>query len=221
MFALAAQTQNAGTDHTPAWLAFIAAVVVALLAAITAELRQRKSLAAEAKRHEESVNGENTRHAASLNHDREMRAVDELRAVYDDACVAWAEMTNQLSLLSTALTAYCRDAVNLEPDAAMQRFDETILQPLMKLAQTHMALSDQANRLALRVGKDDASARALYSMADELVGFMESFSSSVPFELDDLPEVIVDSAGFARMRAHLEDFHVGAARYMRVPLAIE
>ncbi len=66
---------SGGTDQTPAWLTFIGALTIALVAAGTAQWRQR----------------------VQLRYDREIRDLEELRALLDE-CARMAGTTNQLLL---------------------------------------------------------------------------------------------------------------------------
>jgi hypothetical protein len=61
-------------DHTAAWLAFVGALLVAIIAAGTAQWRQAVALKAERERLDDQ-----------LRHDRELKDLEELRVVLDAA----------------------------------------------------------------------------------------------------------------------------------------
>jgi hypothetical protein len=89
------------TDDTGPILAFVGAVLVALIAAYTAGRRQARALAAESGRL-----------AQQLEHDREMADLADTRARFDDAAVALHDASVALSGLEGALftggASFCR-----------------------------------------------------------------------------------------------------------------
>jgi hypothetical protein len=84
-----AQAQQAA-DHTPAWLAFAGALAVAIIAAMTAHLRQRAELTAERDRLDDQLAAERDRHAERLEHERSLNDLEELRTVLDAAAAQLA-----------------------------------------------------------------------------------------------------------------------------------
>ena len=68
-------------DHTAAWLAFVGAVLVALIAAGTAQWRLRRQLSDEAKRLKDQLDEESGRLTRQLEHDRQMSDTADLRHV--------------------------------------------------------------------------------------------------------------------------------------------
>jgi hypothetical protein len=73
------------TDYVAPILAFVAALIVAILTAITTSRRQTHQLAEDARRQERVLDAERGRLDAQLSHDREMADVADLRNVLDDA----------------------------------------------------------------------------------------------------------------------------------------
>lgn len=72
------------TDHTGPILAFVGAILVALLTAYTADRRQRAALDAEDERQRTALNAEAQRLRARLDHERSMEDVRDLRRVVTD-----------------------------------------------------------------------------------------------------------------------------------------
>ena len=73
------------TSYVAPILAFVGAVLVATIAAVTAGRRQRQALAAEGLRHRQSLEAENNRHDAQLAHARELADLADLRLLLDEA----------------------------------------------------------------------------------------------------------------------------------------
>lgn len=107
--------------------ALIGALLVAIIAAVTANRRLTKQLAAE-----------HARHAAELNHDRELADLSDLRALFDEAALA----------LSDVERAYA----HMIPPA-----DEV---PIDERARCQRLLDVLAARLHVRLGNTDAIATA-------------------------------------------------------------
>jgi hypothetical protein len=72
-------------DHLPAWLAFVGAIVVAVVAAATAQWRLHVSNKADKARLDAQLAAEGVRHAERLAHERTLKDLEELRGVLDAA----------------------------------------------------------------------------------------------------------------------------------------
>lgn len=92
MVAVVAVAGATSTDETAPILAFVAAILVALVAAYTAGHRQDRALAAERERLR-----------LQLGHEREIADLADVRALFDNAATILAETSRALSGLESAL----------------------------------------------------------------------------------------------------------------------
>jgi hypothetical protein len=103
-------------EPTPA-LTLIGALVLATIAAETAETRQLRQIAAEAERQARSLEAERERHLATLAHDRELADLAHLRALLDQAAVALHRGDEAIGGVKIAYTQFGRSMPERDPDA--------------------------------------------------------------------------------------------------------
>jgi hypothetical protein len=134
IFAAAAQAADS-SDNTAAWLTFVGAILVAALAAFTAQIRLR----------------------AQLKHDRELRDVEHLRSVLDEAA----------GLLETAIARL------FEYGAARHDEDQTeedIEEARERAVEARWAMERHERRLDIRLPRDEPAAVAYSAAIDAIEG---------------------------------------------------
>ena len=89
----------AGTSTAGPVLAFVGAILVALITWYATDRRQRRLIAADERRHRAELEAQERRHAAQLAHDRSLRDLDELRRFLDDAAEAFEAVVRRVSEL--------------------------------------------------------------------------------------------------------------------------
>lgn len=87
-----------GAGETPSALTLLGAVVVAVVAAWTAEHRLGRQLAAAAERHERELEHDRRERAADRSHERDLAALGDLRTTLDEA--AGMVKTAQLNVVT-------------------------------------------------------------------------------------------------------------------------
>jgi hypothetical protein len=156
-----------GADHTVliAWLAVGGAILAALIAAVSADIRQRRQ----------------------LRHDRQLQDLTELRSVLDKATVAFEETITALQFAFSGLIAGAAaddDAGEVDADAGKaddfakaaqeaQRILEGGLRQqynddMKKCAETRDRMIVAGQRMAIRIG-DDQPVNATYQVAIRMV----------------------------------------------------
>lgn len=131
-------------DHTAAWLAFIGAVLVALIAAGTAQWRLRRQLSDEAKRL-----------GSQLDHDRHMADVADLRRVLKRALDVYErrrQLVEQMHLKATGSPIRTRPMEELQ-QAVDATFD---------------VQQSTTNSLRIRLGLDDPLYQAVVALSSKL-----------------------------------------------------
>jgi hypothetical protein len=126
------------TDHLPAWLALTGAVIVATIAAVTAQLRQHQALKEERRRLERQ-----------LMHDRQLRDLAELRSV----------LANLMSQANEGLTDLLWLVGYYSDPRATEYGHEWrggLAERLRKLRQGRQGLTDNSYVLRVLVGSDSA-----------------------------------------------------------------
>lgn len=93
------------TDQTGPILAFIGALLVVVITAVTANRRQAHQLAAEAERHRESLQSESDRLKQRLDHEQQLTDVEHLRELFDAAMAAFETAHVAATNLTLALQA--------------------------------------------------------------------------------------------------------------------
>lgn len=169
-------------DHTPAWLAFVGAIAVSIIAAATAQWRQR----------------------AQLRHDRELKDLDELRILLDEcaqviavASLLFVKFVNQAYVVERQSAPPVDDSPALPDDDGEESTDDDLSlgerlerylatariadedelpEPLADHQRKYLAAAEPIfglyQRLVLRLGESHAvtqwflALQALYTAAD-------------------------------------------------------
>jgi hypothetical protein len=84
----AAVTATAASSYVAPILAFVGAILVAVIAAVTADRRQRRALTAEGARHDASLRAESGRQVTQLEHSRGLADLADLRSLLDEVATA-------------------------------------------------------------------------------------------------------------------------------------
>lgn len=135
--------------ETPAALTLLGAVVVAVMAAWTAEHRLGRQLTAAAERHERELEHDRRERAADRSHERDLAALGDLRTTLAEA--AGMVKTAQLSVVT-----FSADPLN-----AAQA---------LEVAERVRELNDTRIRLSLRLGRD----HPVPSLVGELSGILSA-----------------------------------------------
>lgn len=146
----------------------VGAIVVALIAALTAHWRlnlqldaegerHEQGLTAEAKRHEQSLQAEAERQAARLAHERHLADLADLRKLLDEAAVALHRAD------------YIRADVKLAVIQYGGKLDEWLPEARESLNERGRALDALAARLAVRLGFNERVVRAFEAANEALL----------------------------------------------------
>lgn len=128
---------DAAPDHTVfiAVLAVGGALIGALIAAVSADIRQRRQ----------------------LKHDRALKDLAELRSVLDEASVALDEGLSQTQFVFAGLEKMPRDKAALDVEERVARLEkESFRERMGKLAACRDRMIVDSQRLAIRIGSDHA-----------------------------------------------------------------
>jgi hypothetical protein len=153
-------------DHTPAWLTFIGALLVAVLAAGTAQWRQHVQLRHDRELKQIELDHENERlrtqlahdgdrQQAQLAHDRELADLAELREVLDEAAAMTWNAMNRLADAWQAADEWAAFPEGGEDKAAVN----TAREHRHAAFEAIWPMEGMLGRLALRIG-DHAVTRA-------------------------------------------------------------
>lgn len=149
-FVVTSATSGTSSD-LPALLAFAGAIIVAAIAALTAHVRQERSLAAES-----------LRESKRLEHERHLLDVAELRLLLDEAAqVIWRllgdlhDWSGSINRMKPSGTEWTSDRVKEVTESRRTLWDrlEGEYKPLV-------------NRLAIRLGRDHPLVDRLFSLND-------------------------------------------------------
>jgi hypothetical protein len=132
-------------DHLPAWLAFIGALAVALIAAGTSQWRQRADLRAQDRRLDRR-----------LRHDRELQDLAEVRALLDSIV---AHVTAVVDAL-----AEVRLLVHVMVETPNVHQQQAGTETVRRGWDSHEPLRGDWDRLALRLGDDHPACQALAAL---------------------------------------------------------
>lgn len=127
------------TDNTAPILAFVGALLVALLTAYSAHRLQAASLAAEDKRQQRALSEESARQRQQLRHDRQLHDLRDLREVVESSLGAYDAMFEVALFVLAARTAN-----DPEPDGTEEQW---------KVAMR--AMDEAINKIEIRLGDQD------------------------------------------------------------------
>jgi hypothetical protein len=140
MLAVLAAAAEDSKDNTAVWLTLAGAIIVAAIAAITAQIRQRAQLA-----HDRDMQ------RAQLAHDRDLQDVAEVRTVVDEAVASIWRMTTSLAGLSTMAGSM----VQADPDSEERdERRETFLGFRRTFLMEQHGLLAHHVRVAIRLGRE-------------------------------------------------------------------
>ena len=91
------------TDETGPILAFVGALLVVLITAVTTDRRQRRQIAAEGSRHTETLTTQSGELRRQLAHDRKLADLQHLRALLDSCAAAHEESSASCIAFAVAL----------------------------------------------------------------------------------------------------------------------
>jgi hypothetical protein len=125
-----------GTDHTifVGLLAAGTAIIAALIAAVSADMRQRRQ----------------------LKHDRRLKDLTELRSVLDEATVAFEETINQVLWLFAGSSTWVVEEKNEEVKAVLERmYRGGFNKDMKRLSDDRDRMILAGRRIAIRIGDDE------------------------------------------------------------------
>lgn len=143
-------------DHLAAWLTFIGALTVALIAATTAQLRLRTQLAAEEARLVKQLEAEDKRHLDQLAFQRGETDREELRRILDDLAqhvFALQEASSDaVAAAQTAAANWDEENANLDYwrarfESISERIDTEVDKASRQIERVRLRLGDSGMRL--------------------------------------------------------------------------
>jgi hypothetical protein len=150
----AAQTKYIGPI-----LAFVGALLVVFITAVTTNRRQARQLASEGDRHRESLKAEGDRLQERLQQDRRLSDIQHLREFLDAMAAAYEQASSSCERLSTAL------AINDEDEDGTPRRGETV----QEARASDLRIGTELHRLEMRFAPTDP-VFAEYASARKRVG---------------------------------------------------
>jgi hypothetical protein len=141
---------DGAADHTILIGALAAgtAIVAALIAAVSADMRQRRQ----------------------LKHDRQLKDLAEIRSVVDEAIIAFEKTTNQVAWAVISLDAPGADSEDDEVNARVQDIHKSEFTEAMKtLAEHRDEMIVAGRRLVIRIGRDEPLYRTYASAISSVI----------------------------------------------------
>ena len=141
---------DGAADHTILIGALAAgtAIVAALIAAISADMRQRRQ----------------------LKHDRQLKDLAEIRSVVDEAIIAFEKATNQVAWAIISLDIPAADSEDDEVNARVQRIHKRGFTEAMEtLAERRDEMMVAGRRLVIRIGRDEPLYRTYESAVSSVI----------------------------------------------------
>jgi hypothetical protein len=176
---VAAATQTSSTGPV---LAFAGAVLVAVIAAVTAGRRQRSDLTAAGARHTAELAADAAKLRSQLAHDRQLKDLDDLRAFFDEGATAFEEATDRLRDMAVALR---RSDPKVRQDRAVT---------CGRLAAEQVRRADVfARRVALRFERDEPVAIHYGDLAVKLDARYGALLDVAPAQITDEQDEADDS----------------------------
>jgi hypothetical protein len=190
-----------GDELTPP-LTLIGALVVAIITAEAADVRQGRQIAADADRQARELEAERLRHTATLEQNRELADLADLRSILDDAAIALHKGDDAIGGVKVAYTQFGRAMHEREPEARRM---------LNALGQE---LDVVVARLAVRLGPADDGVRAARGAADHAL----DVSRAVGWLEDDRPQETQKK--HERIDRGREEYKQAADRFMNAAVEL-
>jgi hypothetical protein len=184
-----------GDDPTPA-LTLIGALVLALLAAETADTRQQRQIDADADRQTRALEAERERHIATLAHDRELADVADLRGLLDEAAAVLHRADHAAFALAEA---HAKEGPDVDADR------------IQRLATEVYALDALEPRLVVRLGGSSDVTRAFADATTAALNTVQSVRKKAdPIEVT----TAADALGNAQERVMSAIVELAGARVL-------